>query len=116
MKETKQKEITELEARYEKLKQTLNEGWTGLIIDVKKSMSNEYFKNTAFEDKEGFIVTVKLNSDKGETFTNFFSFPDVRGIQKSNLYAFEKKYKSVPKKGIEVEVVLNEDGFFRIVI
>lgn len=106
---------TELQETWNKLSKALDEGFTGLVHNVYLTDSNTYFKNTTFDNRKGYCIEVKLNSANGEIFTQFFSIPELRGIQKSNLYAFEKKYKSVPKKGIEVEVVLNENGFFEIV-
>lgn len=107
---------TELEEKYTQLKNALDEGWNGIITEVTPTDSNTYFKNTNYDNRKGYAITVKLNSPNGEVFNEFFSLPDIRGITKSNLYAFEKKYKTVPKKGLEVEVLLNDDGFFKIVI
>jgi hypothetical protein len=109
------KEASDLEERYRQLSLALDEGWKGLIIDVIPSTSRTFFGTDTYADREGYKVVVKLNSDKGQMFEQFFSIPDIRGIQKSNIYAFEKKYKCVPIKGKEVDVVLNDDGFFEIV-
>lgn len=111
----KEKNASELELTWNKLSNALDEGFKGLVVDVLPIDSNTFFKNTNYDNRKGVAVEVKLNSAEGETFTQFFSIPDLRGITKSNLYAFEKKYKSIPKKGIEVDVVLNENGFFEIV-
>jgi len=108
-------EASDLEEKYRKLSMILDEGWKGLILDVVPSTSRVFFGTDTYADREGYIVTTKLQSDKGETFLQFFSLPDIRGIMKSNIYAFEKKYKSVPKKGLEVDVILNDSGFFEIV-
>lgn len=119
MKEIKPKEVkieaSDLEERYRKLSMALDEGWKGLIIDVIPSTSRIFFGTDTYNDREGYKVVVKLNSDKGQIFEQFFSIPDIRGIQKSNIYAFEKKYKTVPIKGKEVDVILNDNGFFQIV-
>ena len=93
----------------------LDEGWKGLIINVIPSSSRVFFGTDTYNDREGYKVVTKLNSDKGQIFEQFFSIPDIRGLQKSNIYAFEKKYKTVPKTGLEVDVVLNDNGFFEIV-
>jgi hypothetical protein len=119
MKEIKPKEerkdASGLEEKYRMLSIALEEGWKGLIIDVIPSTSRTFFGTDTYDDREGYKVVVKLNSDKGEIFEQFFAFPDIRGITKSNIYAFEKKYKTVPKKGKEVDVILNDNGFFEIV-
>jgi hypothetical protein len=106
---------SELQNTWNKLSKALDEGFTGLILNVYPTDSNTYFKNSNFDNRIGYCVEIKLNSENGEIFTQFFSIPELRGIQKSNLYAFEKKYKSIPIKGLEVEVCLNENGFFEIV-
>jgi hypothetical protein len=109
-------EASELEEKYRKLCLALDEGWKGLILDVVPTTSKIFFGNDTFKEREGYKVVVKLQSSNGEIFEQFFSLPDVRGILKSNLYGFEKKYNSVPMKGIEVDVILNDNGFFQIVI
>lgn len=109
-------EASELEEKYRKLSMALDEGWNGLIIDVIPTTSKIFFGTDTFKDREGYKVVVKIQSDKGDMFEQFFSLPDVRGIMKSNLYAFEKKYNTVPVKGKEIDVILNDNGFFEIVI
>jgi len=113
----KEKQQTLVE-RYEAVKKTLDTGWKGLITDVTEKTNTEYFrKEGIYGEKNGISVSVKCNSPDGETFDNWFSEPtDARGITKSNLFAFEKRYGSLPVKGIEVDVVLDENGFFKIVI
>jgi hypothetical protein len=108
-------EASDLEEKYRLLSLALDEGWKGLIIDVNPSRSREFFGTDTYDDREGYKVTVKIQSANGDSFTQFFAFPDIRGITKSNLYAFEKKYKSVPRKGLEVDVIINDNGFFEIV-
>ena len=109
-------EASDLEKRYSQLETILGEGWKGIILDVKSTTSHTFYGVNTYDDREGYEIAVKLQSDKGETFKQFFSFPDVRGVVKSNLYLFNKKYNSVPKKGLEVDVIINDSGFFEIVI
>lgn len=121
MKENKeQKNIidagNELEQQFNRLEKALGEGFKGIIQKVIPIDSKDYYGTNNYDNRKGVSVEVKLNTANGEVFTMFFALPqDVRGLTKSNVYAFEKKYKSTPKKGLEVDVVLNENGFFEIV-
>ena len=113
MKEIKQNYIIEMETLEKKLK----EGDKGLIIDVYEETNTKYFKVISpYGEKNGIVITVKINSPDGETFTQWMSKPtDVRGLEKANMYLFKKKYGKVPQKGLEVDVKINENGFYNIV-
>ncbi|GAG90662.1 unnamed protein product [marine sediment metagenome] len=109
-------EASDLTRKYTILEQALDEGFKGLILKVMPVNSRDFFGTQTFEDRPGYAIEVKLNSDKGEIFEQFFSLPDSpQGLIQSNMYKFKQKYESIPKKGLEVDVILNEDGFFEIV-
>jgi hypothetical protein len=104
--------------KLERMKQAFDEGIEGEIIKVETTTNKKFFDDKGnFDEREGISVTVKINSldDEGTEFKQFFAIPSTLGYNKSNLAQFEKQYGSYPSKGIPVDVIINEDGFFRIV-
>ena len=112
-KETKQKYIENLEA----IENTLNEGFKGLIVKIEEITNSDYFKTESiYGVKDGIAIHVKINGAEVETFTQWFSLvKDVRGLKQSNIWAFRQKYGQFPDSGLEVDVNLNENGFYEIV-
>lgn len=101
----------------EALEKKLETGFTGLITEVVPVTNAVFFKDNSktFDEKEGISVKVKLmGSDDPVEFTQWFSKPNFRGYEQSNIYAFKKKYGCVPIKGKEVQCHIDENGFFRI--
>lgn len=95
----------------------LSKGFEGTIVKVESMSSNIFFKDTSgkYEDREGIAVTVKVEGD-GTEFSQFYSIPNIRGWEQSNLYAYKKKYNSVPIVGQKVNIHIDESGFFRVVV
>ena len=111
-KETKQEYIEKLE----ELEKALDTGYKGLITKITEQTNVKYFKvQSNYGEKRGITLTVKLQSPDGEEFTQWMSIPDkIRGIEKSNIYAFKQRYGNYPDVGIEVDCRLDENGFYRI--
>lgn len=100
----------------EKLEKESLEGFIGLIKEVNPITNSTFFgEEGMFGEKDGYAVTIKIQGDETE-FTQWFSKPGVRGFKQSNLYKFYTKYKSEPKKGLEVHCEIDENGFFRVTI
>ena len=98
------------------LEKKLDEGFKALVVDVFEMTNHDFFGTDSgtYDEREGYAVTVKIDSPNGDTFKEFFGKPDVRGLKQSNIYAFKRKYGSYPKKGVAVLVHLDENGFFRV--
>lgn len=115
---TKENLLEKLEA----MEKALDEGFKGLITETTETTNEKFFKSdekgTAgiYDIRDGMEVTIKLNSPNGETFNQFFGLPKTTGLKQSNLALFKKRYGSYPKKGLEVDVVLSDEGFFRVVL
>ena len=109
MKEIKQTYIENLET----LEKAIIDGDKGTIVDITPMKNSDYFKGEhSYNEKKGICVDV---ATKGLNFTQWFSLPEkATGIQASNIYAFKKKYGCYPKKGIDVDVIIDENGFYRI--
>lgn len=106
----------DLEAYVAGIEEHLKKGFHGTIVEVTPIDSAVYYKDDSgrYERREGVSVLVKVKEDD-TVFTCFFSKPGVKGWgKKSNLFQFKKKYNSVPKKGLDVECIVDENGFFRI--
>lgn len=102
--------VSNIETRLEK-------GFTGVITKVEQTNSNTFFKDTTgkYDDRTGFAVTVTVDND-GTEFSQFFSVPNLRGYEQSNLYAFKHKYGNIPIVNQKVSIKIDESGFFRIVM
>jgi len=113
MKETKPK----YQEKLVELEKAIDDGYKGLITKIEEKTNVEYFKvQSSYGEKKGIVLHVKVNSPDGEEFTNWMSVPDkIRGIEKSNIYAFKQKYGNYPDVGIEVDCLIDENGFFRVV-
>ena len=108
-----QKKLTE---KLEKMKVAFEQGFKGTITNVEEVTNREFFKDKgSYDEKNGIAITVKLNTDDGAEFKNFMAIPSTLGYAKSNIGMFEKKYGSYPKENMEVDVIINDDGFYRIV-
>ena len=114
MNKPKQTYIDELEAVEKKMK----EGDKGLIKDVTETTNTKFYGVISnYGEKQGIALTVKINSPDGIEFKQFYAISkDPRGIEKSNIYGFKKKYGHYPQKGMEIDVKINENGFYEIVI
>ena len=111
-----EKEASEYIQKLLELEKTLETGYKGLITKIVEKTNFEYFGvKGSYGERNGIEITVKLRSPDGEEFTNWISIPDkIRGIEKSNIFAFKKKYGRYPEKGMEVDCRIDENGFFRI--
>jgi len=108
--------------KYEKLKEASGQEWTGIITQVNEKTNKEYFGvEGIYGEKDGIEITIDINDKdnmlKETTFTQWFSIPNsFRGVEKSNLGQFEKLYGDIPKKDLVVNIVLDDNGFFRVVL
>jgi len=104
-----------LETYIGEIEKELEEGFVGIIREVNPITNKLFFgkENSTYEEREGYAVTVEIRGS-GEEFTQWFSKPNIRGYEQSNIFAFKQKYKSIPKKSLEVECIIDENGFFRI--
>ena len=111
------KDASDLDTKYQSMLKQLDETWDGLILNVTPTTSREFYGETGtYENRNGYSIEVKLQSPNGEIFKQFMSTPnDIRGLQKTNVHAFYKKYGSVPTKGMTITAKLNDSGFFEIV-
>jgi len=112
-------EQTKLVDKLEQMEKALDEGYSGLITNIEETTNEEYFgeetKGT-YTQRKGLKISVKIDSPEGAEFDQFFAFPKITGLRQSNIGLFKKRYGSFPKKGLKVDVIINEDGFFRVVI
>ncbi len=114
MKEKKQEKL-DIETYVATLEDQLSKGFTGVITEITPITSTEYFKGAGnFDERNGIAITVVLKNETKDEFSNWIALPNVRGYDQSNLFAFKKKYKSVPKIDMTVEVEIDENGFFKI--
>jgi len=110
--ETKQAYLIKLET----IEKTRKEGDKGLIIGVTEQINTDYFGvMNNYGEKNGITIEVKINSPDGETFTEWFNLSEsIRGFEKTNIFAFKEKYGKFPQKGVEVDVKIDTNGFFKI--
>lgn len=110
---------TTLVDKLDAMEKALEEGYKGIITDIKEATNEEYYgtKGT-YSKREGLEVSVKIDREdgNGEEFDQFFALPKTTGLRQSNIGLFKKRYGSFPKVGIKVDVVINDDGFFRVVV
>ena len=94
-----------------------DEGFKGLIVKIEEITNVKYFGvQSSYGEKQGIALHIKINSADGETFTQWFSLvKDARGLKQSNIWAFRQKYGQFPDVGLEVDVNLNENGFYEVV-
>ena len=106
----------DLEASMGEMEKKLNEDFPGLIIGIEGTTNHKFFgtDNSMYGERDGYAIKIRLNSDKGEEFTEFFGKPDVRGLKQSNMWAFRQKYGHYPKVGMGIACHLDENGFFRV--
>lgn len=117
MKEKKQKEQATLnvEEYVATLEKQIDQGFKGTITEINPVTNTVYFKGAgSFDERDGIAVTVVCDDPSKTEFSNWISLPNVRGYDKSNLYAFKKRYGSAPKVNLAVDVEIDDNGFFRI--
>ena len=113
-----EKKQESLEGYVKELEKQIEKGFIGLISEVNPITNTLFFgeENRQYDERNGFGITIKVKGNEDVEFTQWFSKPEIRGWEQSNLYAFKQKYGSVPKKGQEVECHIDENGFFRVTI
>lgn len=107
--------------RQENLESYINEietqiatGFKGLITEVNPITNKLFFGDAGtFDERDGIAVSIRLIGDKTE-FSQWFGKPKLRGYEQSNIYLFKKRYGSLPKKDMEIECFIDENGFFKI--
>jgi len=100
--------------KLEEAEKKIKEGFKAVITEVEEMTNEKYFGTSGYDERDGIKVTVKVETD--EVFDVWYSKPSIRGIEKSNLYAFKQKYGSYPKPDLEVNAVIGDNGFFQIEI
>jgi len=116
-KKTKEKkqETLDIETYVATLEDQLSKGFKGVITEIHPITSTLYFKGAGqYDERNGIAVTVVLNNETKDEFSNWIALPNVRGYDQSNLYAFKKRYGSVPKIDMTVDVEIDDNGFFKI--
>ena len=106
-------EVSEVLKELDGFEKQIKKGFDGTITNVIKTTSKAYFGETDrdYENRKGLKVVVKT---EGTEFSDFFAIPTMRGLHKSKIYDFKKKYGEFPKVGIPVKVVIGGDGFYQI--
>ena len=114
---TEKKQET-LEGYVKAIEKQIDEGFIGLVTEVNPITNTDFFgaEKSVYDEKNGFAVTIKVRGGEETEFSQWFSKPNIRGWEQSNLFAFNKKYGSVPKKGLEVECHIDENGFFKVTV
>lgn len=114
----KKQEILDVETYVATLEDQLSKGFKGVITEIHPITSTLYFKGSeqTYDERNGIALTVVLKNDTKDEFSNWYALPNVRGWDQSNLYAFKKRYGSVPKVDMVVDVEIDDNGFFKIKI
>lgn len=109
---------TKLEEKLVKMKEAFEKGYKGKITEVKATTNTDFFGDEGrYDTKDGVSIKVQIiDSPDDATFDQFMAIPSTLGYPKSNIGCFERKYKSYPKENIEVDIVINDEGFYKIVI
>lgn len=114
IKEINNKKQENLESYITDIEKQLVSGFKGLITEVNPITNKLFFGDAGtFDEREGIAVTTRIIGDKTE-FTQWFGKPKLRGYEQSNLYLFKKRYGFLPKKDMEIECFIDENGFFKI--
>lgn len=102
----------------EDIEKKLGEGFEAKITSVEEMRSKDYFgEDSKFEDRDGYCINCIITNVKdGAEFKNFYNKPEITGLQKSNVYAFKKKYGKYPENDMKIKAIINENGFFEIEI
>lgn len=104
-------ELKDLEKAIEKI----NEGFEATVENVKTMTNTEYFGDKGmYDERVGTAIYCKVET--GDEFSVWYNMPKMVGLKKSNIHAFIEKYKGIPKKGMKVKAIINDDGFFEIEI
>lgn len=116
--ENKAKEVPSLEAGTQA---------KGTIISIIDGITSDFVKDEAQKTWKGDLkqpcinITIEVEHEGSKTqFTKLFNYWDKDGETEfkanSNLGKFNRFYKCIPKKDLEVKVMTNTDGFWRILM
>jgi len=119
MVENKENELKKADDRniWDKLEDAskkVNEGFDATILEVEEMTNEEYFGKSGYEQRNGMKITVEV--ENGEKFDVWYSTPSIRGVEKSNAFAFKQKYGSYPKPDLDVTAIITEKGFWGILL
>jgi hypothetical protein len=110
---SKEKTQATLDVKHlEDIEKRLKEGIDAVITNVEEVMSQDYYNTKEYDNRKGWKVTVKTAD--GLEIHEFFGIPEDRGLYKSNIFAFKRRYGSYPQKNITVLLILGQDGFWHI--
>ena len=100
----------------EKIMNAQKEGYDATITGIEETDSHTYYGTEIYENRQGFKITLEIDTKDGETWDEFFGIPKPRGFGKSSIGLFIKKYNQVPKVGQKVKAEIDENGFFKVVL
>lgn len=107
--------------KYIKLKKEAdaNEQLKAQIVDVKEISNHDFFDSKEYDKKLGLGVYYKIEGSHPEedALSEWFNIPDTPiGVRTPNskLNKFYDMYKQIPTVDQAIEVIVNEDGFYRI--
>ena len=106
----------EMEQQYNQVKNS--EHWRAVVTDIIESKAGNIYKDTASDPEQPVIVVYYRVAD-GEVKNEVFSLPKSASSWKRDnfkLGQFVKKYGSMPFIGQEIQAVVADDSYFRIVL
>ena len=114
---------TEWEKESDKLNEQFNavkEGRTfpATIRDIQQTTAAEVFGNDC-ENPDSAVIVCTVELDEGDKFSETYSLPKTAGSwtrENFKLGKFARKYGAVPHIGQKVEVFINKDNFYRVLI
>ena len=100
----------------EKLEQQIEKGFKGKITYIEESDSDTFFGDVAlYENKKGYCVEVEVESEPDNIiFKQFYAIPKATGLNQSNIIKFKNRYGKYPELNMIVDVIISDDGFFKI--
>jgi hypothetical protein len=112
----KQFNAEELNAQFTAVKN--EQTFAATVRDIEQTTAGEVF-GADCENPERDVILVAVEVESGEKFTETYSLPKSAGSwQRENfkLGAFARKYGGVPSVGMQIAVVVNKDGYYRVAV
>jgi len=84
------------------------------ITDIKEVKAGDVFKAAA-KDPQKALIVIEGKIDDWEGRIGTMNKPTSKEIsEKSNVALFKKRYQQFPKIGMQVDVVVNDEGFWKL--